>query len=228
MNEYPTYYQRITSAMVRGKLSSEYPGHELFSKFLEDLTEDQNQQLLQLGTEHNIKLHTFQRQEASPETKKILDVIRGISPDNVLDIGSGRGSFIWRLLDEYRNMPITAIDTSEERIQSIKSIYTGGITNLKAKQANTTDLSMYPNDSFDVSTVLKVLEYIEDVEKAVAEICRVTKRFIIVQFPAHPDNNQDKKHFFAPDQLTALFKAHDLMQVKVELMSNYNILVARK
>jgi ubiquinone/menaquinone biosynthesis C-methylase UbiE len=228
MEETFNYYQRFSSAMVRGSLKEKYQSHELFSKILEDLTEEEHLQLFQIGEQNNLKLNFFQRIEALPETTKILDVLRGIAPDNLLDVGCGRGTLVWRLLDEYRSLPITAIDKSEMRINSIKSVIHGGVNSLKVKTMDVTDLSEFPTAAFDVTTALKVLELVEDVEKAVSEICRVTKRFAIVQFPVHQDNNPEKKHFFAPEQMKEMFDKHNVMQTKVEKISNYHVLVARK
>lgn len=228
MEEPFNYYQRFSSAMVRGSLKERYQGHQLFGKILEDLTEEEHLQLFQIGEQNNLKLSFFQRIEALPETAKILDVIRGISPDNLLDVGCGRGTFAWRLLDEYRTLPITAIDNSEARINSIKSVIHGGINSLTVKTMDVTDMSAFPTAAFDVTTALKVLEFVDDVEKAVSEICRVTKRFAIVQFPAHQDNNPEKKHFFTPSRMKDMFDKYNMMQTKVEKLSNYHVLIARK
>ncbi len=228
MEETFNYYQRFSSAMVRGSLKEKYQSHALFGKILEDLTEEEHLQLFQIGEQNNLKLNFFQRIEALPETTKILDVLRGISPDNLLDVGCGRGAFVWRLLDEYRSLPITAIDKSEARINSIKSVIHGGVNSLKVKMMDVTDLSEFPASHYDVTTALKVLEFIEDVEKAISEICRVTKRFVIVQFPVHQDNNPEKKHFFTPEQMKEMFDKCNVMQTKIEKVSNYHVLVARK
>lgn len=227
--EYPEkYYQRLSSAMVRGSLKEEYQGDELFDKHLDNLTEEEHEALLALGNKHGLKTNFFQRVDALPEVVKVFDVLRGIAPDNVLDIGSGRGSFVWRLLDEYKNLPISAIDTSLARVEAIESVAKGGVVNLSAKHMDARDLSEFPHDMFDVTTVLKVLEYIDDVSQAISEICRVTKRFIIVLFPAHPDNNPEKLHFFDKDKVMELFQANDIMQIRFEMMSNYHIAIARK
>ena len=228
MSEPFNYYQRFSSAMVRGEVGEQYPGHVLFSKYLEDLTEEEHVQLFEIGEKHNLKLTFFQRVEPLPETVKVLDILRGISPDNVLDIGCGRGAFIWRLLDEYRNLSITAIDKEPQRIEKLESVIKGGIVNLSAKVMDARKMEDFPREAFDVTTALKVLEYVDEVEEAVAELCRVTKRFVIVQFPAHKDNNPEKKHFFTPEKMIELFKANDVMQIRMEKMSNYHILVARK
>ena len=222
------YYQRLVSAMIRGHLKNDYEKHELFGKHLDYLDDEEHEQLLALGEKHQLKTTVFKRVAALPETKKVLDVIRGIAPDNILDIGCGRGTFIWRLLDEYNNLPITAIDTSKQRIGAIEDVSKGGVLNLSVHEMDVRDLSAFPSEMFDVTTVLKVLEFIDDVELAISEICRVTKRFIIVLFPAHPDNDSEKKHFFNREQLEKYFHKQDIMQVRFEMMSSYHILIARK
>ena len=209
-------------------LNREYPDHELFKKYLEDLAEEDYEVLMRLGEHHDLPVSSFQRLPMLPETMRILDIIRGIAPDNLLDVGAGRGTFIWRLLDEYRNMSVTAIDNNQERIDIISAVSKGGIYNLIGKKADATDLHIFPFSAFDVTTVLKVLEYIPDIEEAITELFRVTKRFLIVQYPIADTNNPDQQPILKREELVELFSQHDPMQLKCEAVSNYYIVVVRK
>ncbi len=223
-----TYYQRLMSAMIRGMLREQYPDHELFKKHLDDLLDEDYEVLSHLGEHHHLPISAFQRLPILPETLKIMDTIRGIAPDNLLDVGSGRGAFIWRLLDEYRTVPITSIDVKEERVKVLDAVSKGGIHNLIAKNADVTQLGFFPKGAFDVTTALKVLEYVEDIEQAIAEIFRVTKRFIIVQYSISDSNHPERQPSLSQEKLVELFRAHEPMQLKVETVSNYYILVIRK
>lgn len=228
MPEPAKYYQRLVAAMIRGMLQKQYPEHLLFKKHVADLTEEDFEVLMQLGKHHQLPLSAFQRLEVLPETIKILDIIRSVSPDNLLDVGCGRGAFIWRLLDEYRNMSITAVDSNEDRISTVAAVAKGGIGNIVAQKADVTTLKTFPKLGFDITTALRVLEYVEDIEAAVAELCRVTRRFIIVQYPISESANPDRKNALGQEELKKLFEAQEVMQVKIEVASNYYILVIRK
>ncbi|MGB0525631.1 MAG: methyltransferase domain-containing protein, partial [Flammeovirgaceae bacterium] len=113
-------------------------------------------------------------------------------------------------------------------IAYVASVIKGGVLNLTAKQMDARDMATFPSEMFDVTTALRVLEYIEDVSLAIAEICRVTKRFIIILYAAHPDNDPDKKHVFTAEKLKKYFHDNDVMQVRFEMMSNYHMVIARK
>lgn len=228
--EIPTtaYYQRLMGGMIRGMLHQDYPEHELFRKHLEDLGEEDYEVLMRLGEHHGLQISSFQRLPVLPDTMRVLDIIRGIAPDNLLDVGTGRGTFIWRLLDEYRNMSVTAVDQDSERVNMIAAVSKGGIHNLSSQQADISQMGNFPFNAFDVTTALKVLEYIPNLEKAISELFRVTKRFIIVQYPIGDTNNPDHQTILKKDDLIDLFRKHDPMQLKCETVSNYHLLVIRK
>jgi SAM-dependent methyltransferase len=221
------YYQRLLHAMVRGMLSERQDllPAQLSQKHIDELTEEEGLQLLRLAEAQGLPLGAFQRLPALPERLKLLDTIRGISPDNLLDAGCGRGGFIWRLLDEYRNMSITAIDVDPERVAMVAAVSKGGIGNINARTGNIESMPFFPKDSFDATTALRVLEYVDDPERAVAELFRVTKRFLLVQYPVY---QATQGNAMTQDALERLLKKHDPMQLKIEQLSNYYIAVVRK
>jgi 2-polyprenyl-3-methyl-5-hydroxy-6-metoxy-1,4-benzoquinol methylase len=221
MLHHKKYYQRLLSAMIRGAMQQK---HEVFIKHLDDLSEEDHEVLLRLAEHTHLNVNAFLRVEPLPEIVKIMDVIRSVAPDNILEVGCGRGLFLWRLLDEYKNVSITAIDTDAERMKLVSYVGKGGVRNFSAKVLDATSMAEFPKNSFDVTTALRVLEFVNDLPKAIAEICRVTKRFIIAQYPC----GQVPSNLPTLEQLVEMFKAQDVMQVKVEQVQNYYVIIARK
>src|SRR5690242_2207875 len=106
------YYQFLAAAYVRGKLTeSESGAHpELFTPALGDLAESELQQLFALARKHELRLHRFKRTMELPRVQKVLGVLKGLRPANLLDIGTGRGVFLWPLLDTFPYLPVTCLD----------------------------------------------------------------------------------------------------------------------
>ena len=68
------YYSDLATAFVRGRL-----GNPLAS--IED------------GIREGLRLHKFKQNIELPRVKRILGILRGLAPENLLDVGSGRGTF---------------------------------------------------------------------------------------------------------------------------------------
>src|SRR4051812_36148428 len=106
------YYQPLAAAYIRGKLraiaSQEYP--EQFEPAPGELSDTAIAQLVRLARTHELRLHRFKRSMELPRVKKILGILQGLQPTSLLDIGTGRGAFLWPLLDAWPTLPVTCID----------------------------------------------------------------------------------------------------------------------
>jgi 2-polyprenyl-3-methyl-5-hydroxy-6-metoxy-1,4-benzoquinol methylase len=116
--------------------------------------------------------------------------------NNVLDVGCGEGFLLNYLpkLDSY-----TGIDFSAEAIQLAQSSkfkilrqadspqvkISKQIQSIKFQKESVYDLPFH-NNEFDLVTCLEVLEHLENYEKALAEIKRVTKKYVILSVPHEP------------------------------------------
>ena len=56
-----------------------------------------------------------------------MGIIKGLYPKNILDIGSGRGTFLWPLINELPQIEISSIDINKIRVDGINAINVGGI-----------------------------------------------------------------------------------------------------
>lgn len=112
------------------------------------------------------------------ERERVSRTITLIPADvqTILDVGCGNGVFLNSLPDKYQAI---GLDSSQEALKHVKT---------KAIHGDITSLPFEPA-SFDLVTCLEVLEHIPSTlfEKALTELERVSKRYIIISVP----NNQD-------------------------------------
>ncbi len=223
----PDYYQQFACAYIRGKLgqapSSAY--QPLFSQPLEALSSEEVQTLLRLGASQGLRLHRFKRTMGLARVRKVLGMLKGFQPANLLDIGSGRGAFLWPLLDAFPVLPVTAIDLLDYRVADLQAVRAGGVDRLSAYRMDATALA-FADRSFDGVTMLEVLEHIPHPEKALAEVCRVAQRFVILSVPSKADDNPEHIHLFTEQRLRALLAAQGVRQVNVSYVLNHLLAVA--
>ena len=152
------------------------------------------------------KLYYFKRgHEELPRVRKTLGFLRSVQPENLLDVGSGRGVFLFPFLEAFPWVEVTSVDLLAHRVEFLQDLSRGGITNLRAEQRDIC-LQPFPEKSFDVVTVLEVLEHIPDVEKAVFAAVRMARRHVVVTVPSKPDDNPEHIHLLKKERLTELFE----------------------
>lgn len=225
------YFQPLASAFIRGRLHqcAERRMHpELFELALEELTEDDRQALVELGRHYELPLHRFKIKmpTALPRVYRVLGMLRGIQPESVLDIGSGRGAFLWPLVHTFPALPVTCVDVLDYRIADIMAACNGGIEQVVAQQANVLDLP-FATDAFDLVTMLEVLEHIPDTVKALSEICRVARRFLLLSVPSKEDDNPEHIHLFKQDVLRQLLLDQGVTHVSFDYVREHMIVLAR-
>ncbi|HEY0757266.1 MAG TPA: class I SAM-dependent methyltransferase [Ktedonobacteraceae bacterium] len=222
------YYQPLAAAYIRGKLhtvaSSEYP--ELFTPALEALSDDEIARLVALAQAHELRLHRFKRSMDLPRVHKVLGILKGLQPTTLLDIGTGRGAFLWPLLDAWPHLPVTCIDRLAYRVNDLQALHAGGVAQLQAIYGNVTQLP-FKDRSFDVVTMLEVLEHIPETRQALAEVCRVAQRFVIFSVPSKEDTNPEHIYLFEQQQLRVLLAEQGITHIHVEYVHNHLIALAR-
>lgn len=203
--------------------SIEYPG--LFEAELEALSDDELAQLVELAQAYGLRLHRFKRSMDLPRVQKVLGILKGLQPANLLDIGTGRGAFLWPLLDSLPYLPVTCIDRLEYRVADLQAMHEGGVAYLSALQGDVTALP-FADDSFDVVTMLEVLEHVPEMRKALAEVCRVARRFVLFSVPSKADDNPEHIHLFTQQQLRTLLAEQDVTRVHFDYVLNHLTVIA--
>ncbi|MFL6233129.1 MAG: class I SAM-dependent methyltransferase [Thermoanaerobaculia bacterium] len=221
MQEEPPLYSRLAAAYVRGKLT---PGPE--APPLDALGEAELQEIIRLGREEGLRLHRFKRTLELARVSRVLGVLRGIGPADLLDIGSGRGAFLWPLLDAFPWLPVTALDRLPYRVADIQAVHDGGVETLTAAHGDVAALD-FDDHSFDAVTLLEVLEHVPDPPRALAQVCRVARRFAVLSVPSQPDNNPENIHLFSAATLESLLREAGAVRVTFDHVPGHRIAVAR-
>ncbi|MBI4751175.1 MAG: class I SAM-dependent methyltransferase [Acidobacteria bacterium] len=223
------YFAKIAAAFVRGTLSDStlIPGQleELWTAPLEALLESEIEAIVQFGLDQGLRLHRFKRTMGLARVHRVLGILKGMSPEALLDIGSGRGAFLWPLIEEFPEIPVTAIDCDLKRVIDIRAVGSGGIPRLSAHEMDVMNLN-FLDHAFDVVTALEVLEHIPAFEQAIRECCRVARRFVIISVPSHEDDNPEHIHLFDQTRLVETLRASGANRVTCEYVLNHLIVVA--
>ncbi len=223
------YYEPLAAAYVRGALlgTAQESDPALFRTPLESLGGDDLALLIAIGRRAGLRLHRFKRTMGLPRVSRVLGTLRGLQPADLLDIGSGRGAFLWPLLDAFPGLPVTAVDRLDHRVRMLQTVAAGGVTHLAAREADAGALP-FVDDQFDVVTALEVLEHIPDVEAAAREIVRVARRHVVVSAPSHADNNPEHLHLLSEQDLGRLFQVAGVKRIGFEHVHNHLIAVITK
>ena len=207
------YHERLAAAFVRGRLPHLGP-----------LPDDAL--AIEAGLAAGLRLHKFKAGSEVPRVSKVLGVLRGLQPESLVDIGSGRGTFLWPLLAAFPALPVLAIDRAGQRAADLGAVRAGDIVNLSAARMDVTRLALSAK-STDVMTILEVLEHLERPEAAAREAIRVTRRFVIASVPSKPDDNPEHIQLFTAASLTRLFLEAGAASVKVGGVLNHLIAVVK-
>ncbi|MEZ6014959.1 MAG: class I SAM-dependent methyltransferase [Planctomycetota bacterium] len=203
-------YLALAAAYVRGRLGA--------------IEGERDAEAVARGHAAGLRLHRFKRNAELPRVRRVLGTLHGLAPTSLLDVGSGRGTFLWPLLDELPGVPVTAIERDASRARELAAVAAGGAGMLQAAQADVTQLA-FPDDTFDVSTALEVLEHLHDPGAAAAELLRVTRRFIVVTVPSRPDDNPEHLRLFSADDLRRLFEDRGAARVTLSAVHGHHVAV---
>lgn len=226
-------YKDLAAAYVRGEGQRQDIGlpEELTALPLEELSEDQKDELIALGKTAELKMHYFKEKDQLPRVQLVIGFLRGMVASgqiaSVLDVGSGRGAFLFPLLTEFPRLEVTSIDILPHRAALLQSVERGGVDNLHAMEGNLCEWDG-PEGAFDAVTLLEVLEHIPDVEKAAANAVRMARRFVIVTVPSKPDDNPEHIHLFTKDMLSDMFLKVGCSKVKFDSVLNHLFMIAIK
>lgn len=176
-----------------------------------------------------MKLHYFKVKDDLPRVQVVLSFLQGIVPagqcNSLLDVGSGRGVFLFPLLREFPELEVTSLDILPHRVALHECLNAGGIANLHPLLENICTWDA-PDKSFDVVTMLEVMEHIPDTLSVVKNAIRLARNYIIVSVPSKPDDNPEHIHLFSNDDLRRLFLENGCAKVKFMSVTNHHVMVA--
>lgn len=205
------YFQGLAAAYSRGKLGLECGDEEA----------------LQKAAEAGLRLHRFKRSSQLPRVRKVLGALHSLAPGRLLDLGTGRGVFLWPLLEEFPELEVTCVDRLDFRVADLQAVARGGVNRLTALHARVERLP-FEDRAFPVVTMLEVLEHTEEPEKVLAEVARVTESALLLSVPSKPDDNPEHLHLFRVDQLQGWLKRLGLARFKCEGVLNHRVILAQR
>jgi ubiquinone/menaquinone biosynthesis C-methylase UbiE len=114
---------------------------------------------------------------------ELIDLIGIGSLSNILDAGCGEGFVINHIYERYKNenMYIEGIDIMKEALEIAKSLN----PNIRFSIGDIYKLD-YPDNCFDLVLATEILEHLGNPEKAIEEIKRVTRKYVIASVPREP------------------------------------------
>jgi 2-polyprenyl-3-methyl-5-hydroxy-6-metoxy-1,4-benzoquinol methylase len=175
------------------------------------------------------KDYYFKVKDDLPRVQVVLGFLQGSVAaeqcQSLLDVGSGRGVFLFPLLREFPDLEVTSLDILPHRVELLQCLHDGGIENLHPLLGDICTWNA-PDKSFDVVTMLEVMEHIPDTEAVVSNAIRLAKNHIIVSVPSKPDDNPEHIHLFSKEELKMLFLQHGCSKVKFMSVTNHTVMVA--
>ena len=206
------FYKSFAFAAVRGRLmrtgmTALFPA-ELIKKPLCEVTDEDAELAFDIARKNEIKLYHFKRSDRTmPRVSKVIGFLHSIYFENLLDVGSGRGVFLLPFMEEFPYIPVTSVEILPKRVDLLCDVSRGGITSLSVipEDISKADSEIIPDKSYDVVTMLEVLEHIPDLRGAIRNAVRIARRFIVVTVPSKEDDNPEHIHLLTKEKLTALF-----------------------
>lgn len=223
------YYPRLAAAYLRGGPvgAEEFVlPPELAAPPLGSLTDADLARVVELGLAAGIRLHRFKRTQELPRVRQVIGTLLGLAPESLLDVGSGRGVFLWPLLEALPELPVTAVDRRAEATAWPAAVHRGGVRNLRAAAMDATRLG-FPDRSFDVVTLLEVLEHIPEAGRALREVLRVARRFAVVSVPSREDDNPEHIHLFTEEGLVDMATEAGAVRCSVRHVRDHRLVVIR-
>jgi 2-polyprenyl-3-methyl-5-hydroxy-6-metoxy-1,4-benzoquinol methylase len=111
----------------------------------------------------------------------LISLLKPLNAKSILDAGCGEGFTMDKLLKEKVTSNIEGVEYSKEAIALGKKLY----PSLTIRQGSVYNLP-YKDRSFDLVICTEVLEHLKDPTKALKEMLRVTKKYLIISTPNEP------------------------------------------
>ena len=113
------------------------------------------------------------------QERLVFSKLEDVSGWKVIDVGAGTGRFTIAFLE--RGAEVMACDASEEMLKILRS----KIVLTNSLQTRTIDAHQLPfsDRSFDCAVSFRLLMHVLDWKKALAELCRVSRDWLVIDFP---------------------------------------------
>jgi ubiquinone/menaquinone biosynthesis C-methylase UbiE len=172
-----------------------------------------------------VRLHRFKRSGVLPRVRRVIGALRGLGAIRLVDVGTGRGAFLWPLLDEMPEIDVTSIDLLPHRALDVDRVRRGGVERVRAARMDACAMG-FPDGAVDVVTQLEVLEHMTSPALAAREALRVARIAVVASVPSHEDDNPEHIQLFDPASLAALFADAGARRVSIDHVLGHMVCVA--
>lgn len=111
----------------------------------------------------------------------LISLVKPLKAESILDAGCGEGFTMNKLKENGIGKKIEGIEYSKEAIVFGKKLF----PDLIIKQGSVYDLP-YKDNFFDLVICTEVLEHLENPNKALKEMLRVSRKYLIISVPNEP------------------------------------------
>ena len=225
------FYLKYAAAAIRGNLGrtgrKELLPSALMTKSLDALTPEDYETAFAVAQENGIKFFDFKRTHRYlPRVNRTVGFLKGLSFSSLLDVGSGRGVFLIPFMDEFPWVSVTAIDLNADRIRMLSDIRDGGVDTLSVEKCDVCE-SPFAENSFDVVTILEVLEHIPDYRAAIRTAVRLARQYVVITVPSHEDDNPEHIHFLTKERLSEAFREVGVTRLSFDGVHGHLFLAAK-
>lgn len=112
---------------------------------------------------------------------ELLRMVKPLKAKTILDVGCGEGITLQKLIQNKIGEKLEGIDNFETALLIGRKKY----PSIKFKKGDIYNLP-YDDNSFDALICTEVLEHLDHPEKAIQELKRVSKKYIILSVPNEP------------------------------------------
>ena len=113
--------------------------------------------------------------------RQLINILKPIKPIRILDVGCGEGETIVKLKQTRIGKTLEGVDKSEDALHIGRKIYPG----INVESGDIYKLP-YKDDSFDLLICTEVLEHLKNPRKALAELRRVSSKYVLLSVPNEP------------------------------------------
>ena len=123
----------------------------------------------------------IQRKLVGQFHKKFLGILAGLHPESILELGCGEGYLMSKMHQQLPHVPMVGLDNLDEALKEGHRIF----PDLKLEHGDIYQIAQ-PDQSWDVVIASEVLEHLDEPVKALEELKRVSKRYVILSVPHEP------------------------------------------
>ncbi len=138
-----------------------------------------------MNTTDNFRKHTTkskaQRFLIDRFLHTVTKTLRPLQPDSILDVGAGEGFTLATLKQRHIGKKLEGLEYLESAIALGKKYN----PSIHLRQGTIYSLP-YKDNAFDVVLCTEVLEHLEEPQKALKELVRVSKKYLILSVPNEP------------------------------------------